>query len=192
MRNHFFSITYLLLNDCQCLNISRINILLLRFFFMMLKNLCVEGFLCASVVGCRDLGDKDVSVVKGAVLRVGRISGLPGHCLGSMRSTSSSGSRSRSTELMTGGWPGSTPDSEPLTASLKSSLFAVLLAQPEVALTAPTRSICSPSIAFKVAGGYQVMLHDSGYDQQLSKKIHHMSGYDCTIRIHSAYKVNRN
>lgn len=146
---------------------------------MMFKNLCVEGCLCASVVGCGDLGDKDVSVVKGSVLRVGRISGLPGHCLGSMRSTSSSGSRS--TELMTGGWPGLMPDSEPLTASLKSSLFAVFLVQPEVALTAPTRSTCSPSIAFKAIGGYQVMLHDNGYGQQLSNKIHHMSGYNCTI-----------
>lgn len=151
---------------------------------MMLKNLCVEEFLCA--VGCRDLGDKDVSVVKGAVLRVGRISGRPGHCLGSMRSTSSNGSRSRSTELMTGGWPGSTPDSSEslLIASLKSSLFFIFLVEPEVMLTAPTRSICSPSIAFKVAAGYQVILCDDGY-QQLSNKIHHMSGYDCTIKIYT-------
>lgn len=136
------------------------------------KNLCVEGFLCASVVGCGNLSNRDPSVVKGAVLRVGRISGRPGHCLGSIRSTSSSGSRSRSTEL-TGDCPESI-DSGPLTASL-TLLFAVLLIQGSyVALLAPTRSICSPSIAFKRAGGYQVMLHDKGHCQQLSNKIHHM------------------
>ena len=145
------------------------------FFLKRERNLCVEGSLCANVVGCGDLGGKDLSVVKGAVLRVGRISGLPGHCLGSMCSTSSSGSRSRSTELM-GDCPESikSTDSGP---SIETPLLAVFLVQIGLVELAFTRSICSPCIVFKVTGGYQVILHE-GYNQQLNNKIHHIFGYD--------------
>lgn len=115
----------------------------------------------------------EIAVVAGAAVRVYNTFGLTGHCLGSIRSTSSKGSRSRSMVLK-----GVCVELKVLLATRISnapvaSSFSELLVQlgMKVSFAAPTRSICSPSIGFT---GYHEVACDSQQEQQHVNKIDHI------------------